>query len=225
MTVVQELEEVLDRNYRRVGEATGYWGNYFIRDLRTIGGVATVKRLLRPKPSEKIPSGLQMLFDYRLTDLSVEQTALDNRFKALFTKPELQEAKRRLKDFDAYLRRKPETPIEEIIRDPIRREMLIEAFERKASWARLARKLYGYECMAPNCQFSFVKEDGELYIEVHHVKPMFENGSPNDPLNLSVLCASHHRAVHYAKAIQRKKLTDLILEEQTRRLRRTRSKK
>jgi hypothetical protein len=107
---------------------------------------------------------------------------------------------------------------DEVIRDAVRREICIEVFERRASWARLARKLYGYDCMAPGCQFVLVKEDGERYIEVHHIKPMFEKGSANDKENLSVLCPNHHREVHYAAVGRRKNLTALIRREQARRL-------
>ncbi|MEX2173477.1 MAG: HNH endonuclease [Pirellulaceae bacterium] len=108
--------------------------------------------------------------------------------------------------------------IEEIILDPIRREMVIEAFERKASWAIRARKLYGFECMISGCEFKLVKEDGEQYIEVHHITPMCEGGSPNDTKNLSVLCPNHHREIHYATGRQCKALTKLVRQEQSRRL-------
>lgn len=111
-----------------------------------------------------------------------------------------------------------ESSLEEIITDPIRREMLIEAFERKKSWARLARKLYGFACMIPECDFELTKDDGELYIEVHHIIAMCHGGSPNDRLNLSVLCPNHHREIHYATTTRRAKLTALLKQEQSRRL-------
>jgi predicted restriction endonuclease len=218
MGAEQELDEVLTENYQHVGHATGYWGNYFVRDLRTIGGVATVKRLLKPKRNDAIARGLQTLFDYGLEDISVERTALDKRFRALFTSAELQEAQRRLNGFRAQLRHKPTSPIEEVIRDPVRREMLVEAFERKARWARLARSLYGYECMIPGCRFVLIKENGDKYIEVHHIIPMFDGGSPNDKVNLSVLCPNHHREIHFAAESRRESLTTLVRKEQKKRL-------
>lgn len=106
----------------------------------------------------------------------------------------------------------------EILDDPVRREMVTEAFERKATWARAARKLYGYKCMISGCQFELIKENGELYIEVHHIKAMYDGGSPNDKKNLSVVCPNHHREIHYATARRRKELTALLKREQTRRL-------
>ncbi|MEX2213644.1 MAG: hypothetical protein WD768_05925 [Phycisphaeraceae bacterium] len=92
-----------------------------------------------------------------------------------------------------------------VIKDPIRREMLIEAYERRASWAKDARRVYGYSCMVPGCKFKLVKEDGDLFIEVHHLKAMCHGGSPNDRRNMCVLCPNHHREVHFGtrRAINR----------------------
>ncbi len=108
----------------------------------------------------------------------------------------------------------------EIIRDPIRREMTIEAYERKAAWSRNARRLYGFECMIPGCRFQLIKDDGERYIEVHHIIAMCDGGSPNDKMNLSVLCPNHHREIHFASKVRRGELTALVRREQARRLRR-----
>jgi hypothetical protein len=111
-----------------------------------------------------------------------------------------------------------DTVEDDVIIDPIRREIHTEAFERKAAWARLARKLYGYECMIPGCLFELIKENGEKYIEVHHIIAMFDHGSPNDKRNLSVLCPNHHREIHYGALEQRKKLTMIVRKEQARRV-------
>ncbi len=131
--------------------------------------------------------------------------------------PDWSDARKHLIHIDANGNELDTAP-DSILLDPIRKEMLIEAFERRASWARLARKLYGYECMVPGCKFVLLKEDGESYIEVHHINAMYEGGSPNDKMNLSVLCPNHHREVHYATADRRKELTTLIRREQARRL-------
>jgi predicted HNH restriction endonuclease len=218
MNAGQEFEQLLVANYRRVGDVTGYWANYFKRDIKTIGGVATAKRLLKPQKGEGLARGLKTLLDNGLSELSLERTVVNKRFQSLFTKVELREAHKRLKQLETQVQRKPKSTIEEVIRDPIRREMTIEAFERKASWARLARKLYGSSCMVTGCQFVLLKDGGEHYIEVHHIVAMFEGGSPNDKTNLSVLCPNHHREVHYAAAKRRTELTAMIRREQSRRL-------
>ena len=102
--------------------------------------------------------------------------------------------------------------------DPIRREIRIEAYERRAAWAKKARKVFGFRCMAPGCDFELVKENGELYIEVHHLKAMCEGGSPNELRNMSVLCPNHHRVIHYAEHDARQELGGAILREQAKRL-------
>jgi len=84
-----------------------------------------------------------------------------------------------------------------ILSEPVRREMFVEAFERKQKWAKDARHVYGYQCMVPGCKFELLKEDGELYIEVHHLIPMYLGGSPNDRRNMCVLCPNHHRQIHF----------------------------
>lgn len=108
---------------------------------------------------------------------------------------------------------------EEIISDPVRREIVVETYERHAKWARQARRLYGYSCMLPRCTFKLKQENGELFIEVHHLRWMCKGGSPNDPKNLSVLCPNHHRKVHYGKPGLRQRLKQLIRAQQRRRLR------
>ncbi len=108
----------------------------------------------------------------------------------------------------------------DMLHDPIRREMTVEAFERKAAWAKLARRVYGFACMVPGCKFKLVKSDRELFIEVHHLRPMFDGGSPNDIRNMSVLCPNHHRAVHYGSDEARYELERVIRREQATRLKR-----
>lgn len=103
--------------------------------------------------------------------------------------------------------------------DPVRREMTIEAFERKAAWAREARWVYGHCCMVPGCDFELTKEDGTEFIEVHHILPMCDGGG-NEIRNLSVLCPNHHRAVHYGHPLHREELRRGIRKEQDTRLKR-----
>lgn len=104
-----------------------------------------------------------------------------------------------------------------LLAEPIRREMTIEAFERKAAWAAEARRVYGFRCMASGCSFTLVKVDGTRFIEVHHVTSMRDGGG-NDILNLSVLCPNHHRAIHYGSADERRKLEREVRQEQRDRL-------
>ncbi len=105
----------------------------------------------------------------------------------------------------------------DIILDPIRREIVHEVLVRNAKWVLEAKERYGYACMIPGCDFELIKEDGEQYIEVHHIVPMFDGGK-DELMNLSVLCPNHHREIHYATVERRKELTARVRREQTRRL-------
>lgn len=110
-----------------------------------------------------------------------------------------------------------------VLKDPIRREIHTEAFERRASWAKAARRTYGCRCMMKYCDFALETDGGDLYIEVHHLRPMCEGGSPNDLRNMCVVCPNHHRACHYGSTELRRKLERQIRERQAAILRRTRA--
>src|SRR6266403_753051 len=49
MTLEDEFNRAMEEVYYRAGREAGYWANYFIRDLRQKGGLATAKSLLRPR--------------------------------------------------------------------------------------------------------------------------------------------------------------------------------
>ncbi len=80
---------------------------------------------------------------------------------------------------------------------PCRKEYLIETYVRNVTWARKARATFGCFCMFDACRNTFQREDGSPYIEVHHIVPLFEGGE-DSLTNLSVLCAHHHKAAHFA---------------------------
>lgn len=111
-----------------------------------------------------------------------------------------------------------EATARKLLADPIRREITIEAFERKAAWAAEARRVYGSRCMASGCSFTLLKADGTKFIEVHHVISMCEGGG-NNIRNLSVLCPNHHRAIHYGLCDTRRKLEREVEREQRDRVR------
>jgi hypothetical protein len=66
----------------------------------------------------------------------------------------------------------------------------------------LVKKANGYRCQL--CEalglnpIGFLKENGEPYVEAHHVTPVFkrEIGSLSAS-NIMTLCANHHRQIHY----------------------------
>jgi 5-methylcytosine-specific restriction protein A len=64
-----DLHDELLSLYRRTGEATGYWPNYYLRSVRKRGGLAVAKDLLGPG---SVSSGFDRLIAVKRTDLSVE---------------------------------------------------------------------------------------------------------------------------------------------------------
>lgn len=89
-------------------------------------------------------------------------------------------------------------------------EYTVETYARNRGWVKQAKDRFGHHCLHPQCRNSFLKPDGELYIEVHHIVPLFQGGE--DALcNLSVVCAHHHRMAHFAENIVKEDLQKLFL--------------
>jgi len=95
---------------------------------------------------------------------------------------------------------------------PQKREHLIETYIRKTKWAEHAKRILGSRCLFKNCENSFHKEDGSLYIEVHHIIPLYKGGE-DGIWNLSVLCAHHHRMAHFAVSSDIIKIENYLLTE------------
>jgi 5-methylcytosine-specific restriction protein A len=182
MSIEDELDQVLLDLYRRAGQETGYWGNYYLRELRNKGGLATAKRLLKPSRRTGVAAGLQALIDAGRVDLSVEAVALEQRFRALFTEDELAEARRRLEDLPEFTRRKPVSPESnfpgdvsddsEFIEGALRR-VTVNAYERDPAARAACIKKYGLRCAV--CDMSFEERYGPIgrgFIHVHHKKPL-----------------------------------------------------
>jgi hypothetical protein len=89
-----QLDAAMEEDvYRRAGQETGYWANYFLRDLRANGGLATAKKLLHAKGTSE---GFKRLREERRLDLTVEALVLRHEFRPLFTTEELELAMARL---------------------------------------------------------------------------------------------------------------------------------
>ncbi len=96
--------------------------------------------------------------------------------------------------------------------EPERREYLIETYARNRGWVAEAKNRFGVYCMCENCQNTFIKLDGQPYIEVHHIVALSDGGE--DSLwNLAVLCAHHHRMAHFADKKTQLDLKDALLRE------------
>ena len=99
MNLEDELHEELLDMYKRAGTEAGYWGNYFLRAVKTHGGLATAKKMLTEQSKASPAKGLQALINAKRLDLSLEALVLQPKFESLFYKSELDEARRRLAPF------------------------------------------------------------------------------------------------------------------------------
>lgn len=82
--------------------------------------------------------------------------------------------------------------------NPQRRETRSMAFERNPWVRELARLRSGSRCEMPECDYvGFEMEDGRLYIEVHHIESMADEG-PDIIENVAALCPNCHARAHYA---------------------------
>ena len=75
-------------------------------------------------------------------------------------------------------------------------QKVIETFERNQKAVRDLKRLYK-TCQITGEDFTFLKVNGQPYLEVHHVVPLGEGGADN-PKNLVVISAHIHRMLHYA---------------------------
>lgn len=182
MTTEERLHQAMLDIYPRAGKEAGYWANYYLRAVRRHGGLATAKRMLRPRRSGKLDKGLRALIDAGRPDLSVEALVLSPEFQPLFTGEERAEAARRIASLPSYTQRAA-VPAElnhpEELRNPqgytegAVLRIVVNAYERdlKARAACLAK--LGYRCSVCQMSFSEVYGDiGEGFIHVHHKKPL-----------------------------------------------------
>ncbi len=96
MSLEDDLEVALISVYEQTGREVEYWANYFRRDIKRKGAVATAKQLLQDDPRARESKGFQALVHAGRLDLSVEAVVLQPRFRRLFTSAEIREASRRL---------------------------------------------------------------------------------------------------------------------------------
>ena len=96
--------------------------------------------------------------------------------------------------------------------DNDKREILMETYVRDRGWIRLAKKTFGDVCMFGGCQNTFRKDNGERYIETHHIKPLSDGGKDYIE-NLVMLCAHHHRMVHFSSRKDRNQLRSQLQQK------------
>lgn len=70
--------------------------------------------------------------------------------------------------------------------------------QRNTTLVRKLKKLYNGKCQISGETYTFKKEDGEYYCELHHLIPLGEDGS-DSYANAIIVSPLIHRMLHYAK--------------------------
>jgi 5-methylcytosine-specific restriction enzyme A len=198
-----ELHEELVSLYRRTGEATNYWPNYFLRAVRKEGGLSVAKKLLAPG---KVSTGFDSLIKVKRMDLSVESIALEPRFSHLFTDLELRIATERLDSVnkDAFPELKAsdmdtEEEITEFLEGQVR-NIIVNAYERDPRAREACIRHHGAVCAA--CGLNFEKRYGAIglgFIHVHHKRPLSvlrDNYKVDSKKDLIPVCPNCHAMLH-----------------------------
>lgn len=207
MASEMELHEELLSLYRRTGEATGdYWPNYFLRSVRTEGGLAFAKKLLTP---ERESTGFDTLVQARRADLSLEYIVCSDRYSHLFTPEELAEAERRLAELpeDAFPSRSSslagtygEVPEDEQYREGAVQRVMVNRYERDPRARAACIRHLGVGCEV--CGFDFEARYGDIgegFIHVHHKRPLAtlsESYRPDPQKDLVPVCPNCHAMLH-----------------------------
>jgi hypothetical protein len=158
-------------------------------------GLAGGSRTDREVWVEFFDSATNSIDDRRLAQ---EYERLWKSIEAGVTEPRLQEEIRRLNQkpleqlLDAY---RNKTPIEK----PRRKDAQQLVYERSPLVIAITRKRAGYSCEVEGCTSpTFVTDDGERFVEVHHLTPLAQGGEDTIE-NTACLCPTHHREIHHGK--------------------------
>ncbi len=89
--------------------------------------------------------------------------------------------------------------VQSINTTPSQVQRQISVYSRNNALRAFVKARANYSCEMPNCDYiAFEKENGEKYIEVHHLIPLSEDGE-DSVLNTVALCPTCHRKIHYAQ--------------------------
>jgi len=213
MSLEDELTVAMTEGYRRTGEEIGYWGRRYLQALRRAGGLATAKRMLKPRNAGQ-RKGLDALLEAGRPDLTTEAIVLEPRFESLFTAAELAEAARRLGRYDLEAKKR-QRDRERLYPDELdpgrkypkgaRKQVRVNAYERNTAARAACLRHYGYRCTV--CDFSFEEHYGDLgknFIHTHHLKPiaLVEAEYELDPIqDLRPVCPNCHAMLHRSESV------------------------
>ena len=89
----------------------------------------------------------------------------------------------------------PNTPVAPDCTPPGRTQTFISRIIRDTAITRELKTLYGGRCQI--CGEGILLENGETYVEAHHVRPLGRHGGLDHPSNVLVLCPNHHAEFDY----------------------------
>ena len=79
------------------------------------------------------------------------------------------------------------------------RSVTSDVFERNEHVKKFAHERSQFKCEMPGCNWKgFLKENGEQYIEVHHIDALGQDGE-DVIYNVAALCANCHKMAHYSQ--------------------------
>lgn len=82
---------------------------------------------------------------------------------------------------------------------PRARSTSTTVFDRDPLVVAIGRLRAGHQCEVPECKHpTFLKSNGEVYVEVHHILPLEKGGSDTID-NVACLCPAHHCEAHHGK--------------------------
>lgn len=209
MSLEDELTNALiNEGYRRAGEEAGYWGTRFLQAVRRNGGLATAKRMLKPRNASQ-RAGLDKLIEAGRPDLTLEAIILQDKFRRLFTREELAIARERLGEYGRAIEIY-QASYENLFPDELkpgqkyvegaRKQVRVNSYERNPRARKECIKAHGSNCAV--CGFNFELKYGELgkgFIHTHHLKPLaLTDGEYElDPVeDLRPVCPNCHAMLH-----------------------------
>lgn len=196
MQLEDELTTALIDGYQRAGEDVGYWGRRFLQAVRRNGGLATAKRMLKPRNAGQ-RAGLDALLEAGRPDLTLEAIILQLKFRELFTDAEVSVAAERLGEYGKAVDIRRATR-ERLFPDELepgqkyvegaRKQVRVNAYERDPRARKACLKHHGFNCAV--CGLDFESRYGALgkhFIHVHHLKPLalIDGEYELDPLPIS----------------------------------------
>jgi 5-methylcytosine-specific restriction enzyme A len=208
MSLQDDLHQAMIDVYYRAAEETGYRGSRYLQAVRRNGGLATAKRMLKPRTKAQ-RAGLDRILEAGKPDLTAEAVVLETRFRSLFTEEELAEAARRIGRFreeSKRVRRERERLYPDELEpgrtytEGAKRQVRVNAYERDPRARKACLAHHGCRCAA--CDLSFEDRYGSLgagFIHVHHLRPLAAKGTPesvNPTKDLAPVCPNCHAMLH-----------------------------